>query len=142
MEPVGRTKVVYVAGRFRGRSNWAIKQNVQAAERAGLQVAECGAMPLIPHKNTENFHGLLTDQFWLDGTAELLRRCDGVYVFDRGWQESKGTIMEIDLARALRIPVFFTLEDLSYWLGRLWTDEKTDQVDTAGRAKAEIEESR
>ncbi len=117
METVERRKVVYVAGRFRGLTGWAIRQNVYAAELAGLTVAEAGAMPLIPHKNTENFHGLLSDDFWLAGTQELVRRSDAVYVFDLRWRESRGTLMEITLARELGLPVFFNIDDVRDWVG-------------------------
>ena len=69
-------KVVYIIGPFRGKSHWEVAENVRNAERLGLEVAKLGAMPLIPHKNTENFDGLLTDEFWIEGTKELLRRAD------------------------------------------------------------------
>jgi len=110
-------KVVYVAGAFRGQTAWDIQRNVRAAEAAGLEVAELGAMPLIPHKNTENFHGLLTDRFWLEGTLELMRRCDAVYVFSlRDLERSEGTKGEVALARELGIPVFLTTKEISAWL--------------------------
>jgi len=85
--------VVYVAGPFRARSQWQIAENVRAAERVGLLVAECGAMPLIPHANTAHFHGLFDDQFWIDGTKELLRRCDAS-VYLPGWRNSQGSLGE------------------------------------------------
>lgn len=110
-------KVVYVAGRFRGVTHREIQLNVLAAEEAGLDVAKFGAMPLIPHKNTENFHGLLNDQFWINGTSELLRRCDAIYIFnDSDLAKSEGTRGELELARRLGLPVFYDLETLEGWL--------------------------
>lgn len=110
-------KVVYVAGRFRGPSAWAIAENVRRAEAAGLNVAELGAMPLIPHANTALFHGLLTDRFWIEGTQELLRRADAVFVFNiNDLDTSEGTRGEVDLAREIGKPVFFDLDDLDDWL--------------------------
>lgn len=111
-------KVVYVAGPFRGRSNWDVKQNVRVAETASLRVAELGAMPLCPHKNTENFDGLLTAEFWLEGTKELMRRCDAVYVCvpEATATSSAGTMGEIAEARRMGIPVFFRFDDLAAWL--------------------------
>lgn len=97
--------VVYVAGPFRAPTAWGIAENVRAAERVGLAVARAGAMPLIPHANTGNFHGEGDDQLWLDGTMELLRRCDAV-VLVPGWQRSSGTKAEVAEAERLGLPVF------------------------------------
>jgi nucleoside 2-deoxyribosyltransferase len=110
-------KVVYIAGAFRAPTTWAVQQNVRAAEEAGLEVAKLGAMPLIPHANTAHFDGLLTEDFWLEGTAALLRRCDAVYVFNREHLDtSSGTRYEVLLAIARAIPVFKDLVTLGAWL--------------------------
>lgn len=86
-------KVVYIAGPYSGPNTWAVEQNVRRAEEAGLFVAECGAMPIIPHTNTRFFHGLITEEFWYAGTLELLKRSDGVLFID-GWKDSKGAVAE------------------------------------------------
>lgn len=110
-------KVVYIAGRFRARTAWGIHANVFAAESAALQVAEIGAMPLVPHANTAHFHGTCTDDFWIKGTLELLRRCDVVWNFDPlRAVTSVGTQGEIAEARRLGIPVFDDFEALAAWI--------------------------
>ena len=108
-------KVVYIAGKFRGANAWEIEKNIRWAEQYGMEVAERGAMPLIPHSNTRFFHGTLSDTFWLDGTLELLRRCDAVYCV-RGWQESTGARMEVAEAERLGKPVFEFIGDVAKWI--------------------------
>ena len=121
-------KLVYIAGKFSGPNAWAIERNVRAAEDLGVQVAQLGAMPIIPHANTRFFHGLegTTAEFWYEGTLELLRRCDAV-VMTLDWEDSKGACAEREEARRLRLPVFFVvgrliqsagpeIESLSSWL--------------------------
>lgn len=108
-------KIVYVAGPFRGPSNWAVQNNVRNAEALSLLVAEAGAMPLCPHKNTQHFDGLLTAQFWIDGTLELLRRCDAM-VLVPNWQSSSGTRGEVAEATRLGLPVFHDVDALKAWL--------------------------
>lgn len=112
--------VVYVAGKFRGPTAWDVAQNVRAAEVAGMEVARLGAMPLIPHANTAHFDGTMTAEFWLAGTAELLRRSDALYVFHpEHARESEGTRAEVALAEELHIPAFFGLlglENLREWV--------------------------
>jgi nucleoside 2-deoxyribosyltransferase len=100
-----RKIVVYVAGPFRGENHWEIAQNIRRAELVGMRLAKAGFMPLIPHANTANFHGTLDDQFWLEGTMELMSRCDAVY-FDVGWELSEGCKAEMAYAKELGIPVF------------------------------------
>jgi hypothetical protein len=96
-------KVVYIAGPFRAPTAWGIAENVRAAERFGLEVARLGAMPLIPHANTAHFHGEGDDQVWIEGTLELMRRCDAA-VFIPGWPRSKGSQGEWDECSLRRIP--------------------------------------
>lgn len=96
-------KVIYIAGPFRAPTAWGIAENIRAAERVGLAVARAGGMPLIPHANTAHFHGEGDDQVWIDGTLELLRRCDAA-VFIQGWRRSDGSRGEWDESIRLGLP--------------------------------------
>ena len=112
---MARLPVVYIIGPFRASTNWGVIQNIRRAEELALRVAEMGAMPLCPHLNTANFNGLLDDDFWLAGTAELLRRCDaGITV--SGWTESAGSRAEVELADAEGLPIFHAETDLVLWV--------------------------
>jgi hypothetical protein len=117
-------KVVYVAGPFTAPTPWAVELNVRHAEDAGLYAAECGAMPIIPHANTRFFNGLLTPEFWYDGTMELLRRADAVLLVE-GWEHSKGARLEVIEAEKLGIPVFFFGKSESEKAFEDWVNGKT-----------------
>jgi hypothetical protein len=108
-------KVVYIAGRFRGNTAWEVAENVRIAERVGFEVARLGAMPLIPHANTAHFDGTFTAEFWLEGTLELLRRCDADLTVDN-WLKSAGAQLEVVEARKRGMPVFHDHGDLAEWL--------------------------
>jgi len=111
-------KVIYVAGPFRAKNAWEIECNVRRAEdAAALLVMEFGLMPLIPHANTRFFHGMGSDDsFWLEGTLEMMRRCDAVYMLD-GWEASSGSCGEKAEAERLGIRVFTSSdhEDIRLW---------------------------
>ena len=113
-------KVVYIIGPFRGKSHWEVSENVRNAERLGLEVAKLGAMPMIPHKNTENFDGLFADEFLIEGTKELLRRSDAaitVMAMGIDYKKSQGSMGEvIEMTERLRRPVFHALPELRRWL--------------------------
>jgi len=113
-------RIVYVAGPFRGLTAWDIEQNVRRAEALGLMVACAGAMPLIPHANTRFFQGQCSDDFWLAGTLEMLRRCDAM-VTTEGWERSSGARAEVEEMKRLGRPVFHDSEvnafaDLTAWI--------------------------
>lgn len=111
-------KIVYIAGPFRAVTAWGIENNVRRAEeQAVLLVNMFGIMPLIPHANTRFFHGLGSDELWLEGTMELMRRCDAIYMCP-GWEQSEGSKAELAEAKSLGIPAFYhdKYEEIGTWL--------------------------
>ncbi|MFA5053195.1 MAG: DUF1937 family protein [Parcubacteria group bacterium] len=105
-------KVVYIAGPYRAPTQWQREQNIFKAREVGVMVARLGAMPLIPHSNTAHMDGIADDQFWLDGTLELCRRCDAL-VTVLGWKDSSGAQNEVKEIYALGKPVFHSQDQLS-----------------------------
>jgi len=100
------TNVIYVAGRYRGENAYEIHENILHAERASLDLWKEGYVPITPHKLTEHFQGVLPDEVWLNGCLELLKRCDAIFLL-RGWQQSKGSVAEYELAKELGLEVIF-----------------------------------
>jgi len=122
-----RMKVVYIIGTFRGKSNWEVKQNVRRAEGISLEVAKLGAMPLCPHKNTENFDGLLSDDFWIEGTKELLRRSDAAIALP-GWPASMGSVGEVEEAAVRGIFLANNIDELREWLEAKRREEESNDL--------------
>lgn len=108
-------RVIYIAGRFRGPSHWAIHENIRAAERVAFDVWALGAAALCPHLNTIHFQDALPDDVWLAGDLALLGRCDALMTVDN-WRESQGARAEVAYAHAHGIPVFHALPALADWL--------------------------
>lgn len=108
-----RMPAVYIAGPYRGPSLAAIELNIQCARKVGLLAAIKGWTPIIPHANTGHLDDCagLSEQFWLDATLELLRRCDAL-VLCPGWQHSSGTLNEVAEAQRLGITVFYSDSEL------------------------------
>lgn len=108
-----RMPVVYVAGPYRGLNRDAVELNIQVARAVGLEAVRKGWSPLIPHANSGHLDALinLPDQFWLDATLELMRRCDAV-VLCPGWARSAGTEGEIREARRIGLPIYANDNDL------------------------------
>lgn len=113
-----KVKLLYIAGPYRAPSAWLVEQNIREAEAWAFKVAELGAMPICPHTNTRGyFESIGTAEFWLGGTMELMRRCDGVFLLPR-WCESSGARTERVEALAQGLPVFshMALGALKEWI--------------------------
>lgn len=110
-------RLVYVAGPYRGNTAWEVEQNIRRAEALGYEVALAGAYPVIPHTNTRaHFEGAQSAaEFWLDGTLELLRRCDAA-IFTADWQRSSGARAEREEIERLGRPRFDSIDQLKRWL--------------------------
>ena len=117
-------KVVYIAGKYRGATAWEVEQNIRAAEDVAARVWAAGLVALCPHANSRHMEGVTSDENFLAGTLELMRRCDAV-VLVPNWRDSEGARAEVAEADRLGLPVFGRaaeqnstwLIDLMWWLG-------------------------
>src|SRR5574338_1527454 len=98
-------KVIYIAGKYRGPNAWAVEQNIRAAEEVAARVWAAGMVALCPHPLPRHMSGLGDEQVFVDGTLELMRRCDAV-VLVPNWRDSAGARAEVEEADRLGIPVF------------------------------------
>lgn len=116
--------VVYIAGPFRAPDGWGVACNVHWAEQAGREVARLGAVPLIPHSIGARMAGTETDSYWIGATLELMRRADAVLVLP-GYEQSIGTLGEIEEARRSGLPLFLPVTDhpdfdsLKEWISKM-----------------------
>lgn len=108
-------RVVYIAGPYRGASQWEVKENIRRAEYLASWVWGQGAVALCPHLNTAFFEGLAEDEVWLRGDLELLRRCDAV-LLTPDWMNSEGAREERRVAEELGMPVFEDTLEFTRWL--------------------------
>lgn len=98
-------KLVYVAGRYRGASPEQTAAHCRLADSmAACLFLACGGAvyPVVPHNNTpQHWEPLAQQDFWLDATLELMRRCDAVYVPTASCDVNRG--MPIASARPSRL---------------------------------------
>ena len=99
-------RIIYVAGKFRGKNSWEIHNNVLKAERAVVKLIGEGYAPICPHLITQNLQGLYPDQVYLDMCLEFLRVSDAIYVLDN-WKQSKGTQTELREAINLGLDIIY-----------------------------------
>ncbi len=109
--------LVYVAGPYSAATREKIDINIARATYYGIEVARLGGMPVVPHSNTAHakYSEVQPYEFWMLGTAKLLRACDAVFMMPT-WRASSGAQAEEKLARSLKLPIFFELEVLRLWI--------------------------
>jgi len=127
---------IYVAGPFRGPHHWAVAQNVERARAHAYKLAQAGAVPLCPHSMFEKFDGTLDDQFWLDGTLELLKRCDAIAMIP-GWEASNGSCGELKWAEENKLPAFYFGDVRSEAALHKWLVAGQGRFEAAARVLAE-----
>lgn len=112
------SKLIYIAGPYRSSSEYGVLRNIQRAQEAAAEVWKLGLYALCPHANSAFFGGITSDEQFLDGGLEMLRRCDAVYLVPIDavrYNRSKGTLAEVAEAERLDIPIFNSLGDLATW---------------------------
>jgi hypothetical protein len=109
MKTKNRIPRVYIAGKFRGKTNAEIQRNIDTAAAFQAPIAQAGAFPVCVHAMEGlRMHDLQQDNhgaFWLEATMDELHTCDAV-VLVPGWQESVGSYNEAAEALRLGMPVF------------------------------------
>lgn len=99
-------KVIYVAGGYRANTEWGLIENIRKAESSAIKLWQKGWAVICHHKNTAHFGGLCSDEVWLEGDLEILKRCDAIYMVS-GWQKSKGATRELQLAKQIGLEVIY-----------------------------------
>jgi len=108
--------VVYIAGKYADKTREAEDANTEKARRVAIKVWESGLFAFCPHTNTIGFHNdcMCTWENYLIGDLQFLRRCDAVLMLDN-WRDSPGGQIEHKEAIYLKLPIFYSIEELLKW---------------------------
>jgi len=99
-------EVVFISGKYRGNGYDEISKNIDKARQASIDLWKQGYAVICPHMNTAHFDGVCSDDVWLNGDIEILKRCDIVYFLDN-WKESIGSKEEYNVAKRFGIRMMF-----------------------------------
>jgi len=114
---MSKMRTVYIAGPLtpHGDGNHAVVylHNVRTMLQTAMEVIKAGMAPFVPGMDFPLF--LMpqspTEKEIKAISMEWLRRSDAVLVTE-GWQDSRGTIAELEEAVGLKIPVFTDISQL------------------------------
>lgn len=118
-------KQIYVAGSYTAESIEKIEQNVDRAVACCVELMRHDAYPRCPHILGYATYDEVDKpwEWWMQATGEDLARCDAVLVIPFS-DDSKGTQIEIRIAREIGLPVFFAIQDDSSETFRVELSEK------------------
>lgn len=105
---------LYIVGPYRAETPEGIARNIATAAGVWDALTEAGYHAICPHTASAALDSIRErdDAFWLDWTMRLMLLCDGVAIMD-GWEESAGSVAEVERARAAGLYVGTVGE----WLG-------------------------
>lgn len=109
-------KRVYVAGAYNASNIVDALENMRKGMRASTEVFLAGFAPFVPwfdyHFNLMLQEGeKLTIQDYYNYSIAWLKVSDIMLVVE-GWENSKGTKKEIEVAKEIGIPIYYRLEQM------------------------------
>lgn len=114
---------VYVAGAYSADNVIDVLKNIGRGQQAAVELFQRGYAPFCPWHDKEfvinGWRNNFTVQQFLDYSMEWLKVSDALIVVPnihgmKNWQDSTGTLAEIEMAKKLKIPVCFNYDDLYY----------------------------
>lgn len=111
-------KRVYVAGAYSANNVIDVLKNIGRGEEYSSKIFMLGMAPFCPWHDksyvTQNWKNDFTVKQFYDYSIAWLEVSDAMFLVP-GWEDSKGTIAEIEIANKIGIPIFDDLNDLLLW---------------------------
>jgi len=105
---------VYIAGPYKGKDNFEKIKNISLAREAAYKLIKLGFYPYCPHTATgffDLYYPDISDATYINMHLQWLYYCQAVLVLS-GWENSQGTLFEIEEANRNGIPIFYSIEDI------------------------------
>ncbi len=101
-----QVQIAYIAGPYRAKSKLGIIRNILRARKVAKKYWRKGYAVFCPHLNSALMDGLAPEEVFLRGDLEFLQYAD-ILVVIPGWEQSTGTLGEMEFAKARGIPIVF-----------------------------------
>lgn len=106
-------EVLFLAGAYMSLDPNEITQNIQLAEQHSIELWNRGYKVFCPHLNTQHFEvkAKADEKAYKEFDMRMLQYCDAVFVLPN-WKSSTGAKAEIEEAKRLGKPIFYSLDEL------------------------------
>ncbi len=106
--------LIQVVGPYRAETINAIRENVDRAREAMVEILKRGHFVICPHTMTAFLDGLVSDEHFLANAQRFLEIADAILLID-GWNQSEGSLAEKHKAEHLKSSVktiFYDIADV------------------------------
>ena len=106
--PLGNGRLIYVAGRYRAKTDTEKAENIWHAIKIAVKLWEKNWFCFCPHANTAHFdvYSSLPSEVYLKGGLAFLEKCDAIFLL-KGYETSAGAMCELELAKKLNLEIYF-----------------------------------
>ena len=123
-------KIIYIAGPLTSNAPTEqparrefIANNVKKAESYQIALANAGIGCFCSHTHTTDHHikgSTASEEYYYELGLEFLKRCCDAVLAMPGWEQSRGSQMEITLAKDNNLPIFYPgspddIEEIINW---------------------------
>lgn len=108
-EGVKTAPIVYIAGPYRSNTVTGKIRNIMKARKVARALWRLGFPTICPHSNSAFIDDI--DDIILPGCIRLMERSDVIYLL-QGWEKSKGTLAELEIAEKHGMHVYSKLRHL------------------------------
>lgn len=108
-------KRIYVAGPYSANNVLDVLKNIGHREKVCGELFQMGFVPFCPWHDKSNVIDFYNNDFTVEQfynySIAWLEVSDAMLVIGY-WQDSKGTLEEIKIAKRLSIPIFYSIKEL------------------------------
>lgn len=102
---------IFVIGSYNGTSQSKIKQNINKANKAGMEILKKGHLPLVPQSMFASWEKEVDMKKIMKTCFEWIKACDAVLVLNVG-SKGGGTWSALEVAKKNSKKIFYATEDI------------------------------
>ena len=103
--------LIQIVGAYRADTINQMHENIHTARDYGIEILKLGHYVFIPHTHTALMDGIVPDQHFLKMALHYLTFADAIFKLPH-WFESKGSIIEIEEAKRLKLKIYDSLHQI------------------------------
>jgi len=103
---------IYIAGKYSADNVIGVLRNIREGTKVAAKVLKSGHSPFCPWLDHQfSFYEDISIQEYYNYSTDFLKVCDAILVLP-GSENSKGTQEEIALGKELKIPIYYSLDEI------------------------------
>jgi len=103
---------IYVAGKYSADNVIEVLHNIREGTKVSAKLIKMGHSPFCPFLDHQfSFYEDISVPEYYKYSIDFLKVCEAMLVL-KGYETSKGTLKEIEIAEEMGIPIYYSLEEI------------------------------